>query len=241
MYAAAYRSLVGMKSPARVVILGTNHFGQGDGVIMSRLGFDTPFGRAMPDATLVDALVASLGDRLLKDEMDHVGEHSVQLQLPWVKHLFPDAPIVCALIPDPNAPMLSDDGARVSFAEFSAALREALARAPGRTLVIASSDLSHVGPGFGDPRPVDEAQQDEIERHDRAMLGIFLEGDVQAFTGAFARSGNPTRWYSVGNMALAATVIGAETIELIDYRQSIDPRRLSLVSSAAIAFVGRKT
>jgi len=241
VYAAAYRALVGMAPPDRVVVLGTNHFGQGDGVVMSPLGFDTPMGRVMPEPAFVESLVASLGERLIKDEMDHVGEHSVQLQLPWVRYLFGDVPVVGALVPDPNAPMLSDDGARVSFSEFAVALERVIAGAPGRTLVIASSDLSHVGPGFGDPRPVDEAQQDEVERLDREMLGLFAQRDTAAFAGAFAANGNPTRWCSVGNMALAARVVGAESIELIDYRQSIDPRRLTLVSCAAIAFVGRQT
>lgn len=239
VYAAAYRAAVGLEPPARVVILGTNHFGQGDGIVMSRLGFDTPLGRAAPDESILAALVARLGDRLLKDEMDHVGEHSIQLHLPWIQHLFGDVPIVAALVPDPSAGMLSDDGARVSYAEFVPALRDVLRAAPGRSFVVASSDLSHIGPGFGDARPVDEAQQDEVERHDRAMLERYTSGDVTAFTAEFERNGNPTRWCSIGNMAAAAGILEGAVPELIEYRQSIDSRRLVLVSCAALAFVAR--
>ncbi|MBX3355081.1 MAG: AmmeMemoRadiSam system protein B [Phycisphaeraceae bacterium] len=238
IYAAAYRAWVGAPSPARVIVLGTNHFGQGDGVVMSRLGFDTPFGVAQPDAALVDGLVAKLGERLLKDEMDHVGEHSVQLHLPWVQHLFGGVPVTTALVPDPNAPMVADDGARVSFAEFRSALAEVVALLPGRTLVVASCDLSHVGPGFGDEKPVDELQQDEVERHDREMLAVFERGDGDAFIRAIAESQNSTRWCSVGAMSAAIAACPGATMELIDYRQSIDPKRIALVSCAALAWVG---
>lgn len=237
MYAASYRALVGSERPARVVILGTNHFGQGDGVVMSRLAFDTPLGRAATDGPVVDALVRTLGERLIKDEMDHVGEHSIQLHLPWVQHVFGDVPILAALVPDPNVAMLSDDGARVSHAEFGEALRKVMKEAPGRTLVVASSDLSHVGAAFGDPKPVDEAQQDEVERHDREMLGIYAEGDSAAFVAEMSRRENPTRWCSVGNMSLAMSAVRPSSVELIDYRQSMDPRRLALVSCASIALV----
>lgn len=238
VYAAAYRAWVGFAPPARVLVLGTNHFGQGDGVVMSRLGFDTPLGRAMPDAPFVEKLVSALGDRLLKDEMDHLGEHSVQLHLPWIQYLFPAVPIVAALIPDPTAPMLSDDGARVSHTEFAKALALVIAESLGPTFVVASSDLSHVGPGFGDPRPVDEAQQDEVERHDREMLGLFTAGDPAAFVSELQRAGNPTRWCSIGNMAMSLMARPAASAELIEYRQSIDPRRVTLVSCAALALIG---
>jgi len=238
VYAASYRALVGTQRPDRVILLGTNHFGQGDGAVLSRIPFETPLGRTIVDAPVVGALIETLGERICKDEMDHVGEHSVQLHLPWIQQLFGEVPIVAALVPDPNSPMLSDDGARCSHAELIGALREKIAAAGGRSLVVASSDLSHVGPAFGDPKPVDEERQDEVERTDRELLGEFARGDKDAFIAEVARRGNLTRWCSVGSMTAATAVASPSAIELIDYRQAIDDRRLSLVSCAAIALVG---
>lgn len=238
IYAAAYRSIAGGPRPDRVIVLGTNHYGVGDGVTTTRLGFATPLGVLPSDAGFLDRLEAALGDRLSKDELDHFGEHSIQLQLPWIRHLFGEVPIVAALVPDPCVPMLSDDGARVSTREFVAALAEAMRDVAGRSLVVASSDLSHVGPQFGDPKPVDEARQDEVERHDREMLSLFMEGSPERFVEAFAGEGNPTRWCSVGSMATALEVLHPSAVELIDYRGSLDPRRLALVSCAAVALLG---
>lgn len=237
LYAVSYHAAAKRPAPDRVLVLGTNHFGAGDGVVMSRLGFSTPMGTVRPDSAVVEALVGELGERLLKDELDHLGEHSVQLQLPWIQHLFGDVPVVAALVPDPNAPMIADDGARVSVAEFIPALQRALGAARGETFVVASCDLSHVGPQFGDPRPVDEARQDEVERHDREMLALYLDREGGRFVSAFRDHGNPTRWCSVGAMTVAAAVAPAGALELIDYRQWIDPKRIALVSCAAMALV----
>ena len=238
VYAAAYVAARGLK-PDRVVILGTNHFGTGDGVVMSQLGFDTPMGRVRPDSPVIADLERRLGDRLFKDELDHLGEHSLQLHLPWVQHLFGDVPVVAALVPDPNIPMIAEDGARVAPREFAAALGESLGAAGGSTFFVGSSDLSHVGPQFGDAKPVDEARQDDVERHDREYLSVFCQGSGAAFAAHLRSHGNPTRWCSVGNMFALLEAARPAGVELIEYRQQIDPKRLGLVSCAAIALTGR--
>lgn len=239
VYAAAYRAIQGAPNPDRVVLLGTNHFGAGDGVTATRLGFDSPLGVVEPDLAVVDDLVSRLGDRVLKDELDHFGEHSIQLHLPWIRHLCGNAPIVALLVPDPTVAMLADDGERASAAELNSALAESLRRAGGRSLFIASSDLSHVGPQFGDPRPVDEQQQDEVEQHDREMLSVYMEGAPDRFTAALAGGGNATRWCSIGSMAAALALARPRSVELIEYSGSLDSRRLALVSCAAMALLER--
>lgn len=236
-YAAAYRA-VSQTSPApeRVVILGTNHFGLGDGVVMTRLAFDTPLGRLEPDTAILDALEAKLGNRLFKDEVDLLAEHSIQLHSVWVKHLFPSARVVAALIPDPMRPMIDDSDARASAADFAPALRDILASAPGRTLVISSADLTHAGLPFGDGQPVDEEREKQIEAHDRAMLSSYCSGTADQFLADMMAHRNATRWCSVGNMWTARVVTGA-TPELLQLRASIDENRTTLVSSAAIALL----
>lgn len=234
-YGAAYRALADRAKPTRVVILGTNHFGLGDGVVGARLGFDTPMGTLACDTALADALGKSLGDRLYKDELDHVGEHSIKLHAPWIARRFPGAPIFAALVPDPTRRMLADDGARVSHAEFIEALPQALRTLGGDTLFVASADLSHVGPQFGDGEAVEEPRQREVDAFDRAMLGTYCGEGLKDFLGQMASQGNPTRWCSIGNMAAARALLPEAEIELIQYRQSIDEKKTCLVTSAAIA------
>lgn len=234
-YAAAYRCIERVERPDRVVILGTNHFGLGDGVVLAEHGFETPLGRVASDAGVVNAMIERLGNPLIIDQLDHMPEHSVQLHLPWIQHRWGDVPVVAALVPDPLAPMVEEDGERITGEQFVQTLREVLDAAGGRTFFIASADLSHVGPQFGEPRPVDDQRRHDVELHDREMMAKFLTGDAEEFLGAMRWCNNPTRWCSVGNMSAALMLARPAGVELIDYRQAVDEQGMVLVSSAAMA------
>jgi hypothetical protein len=235
-YAAAYHPMRGSERPDRVVILGTNHFGLGAGVVLTEFGFETPLGRCPADSEAARRLIDRLGPDLVADQLDHLGEHSIELHVPWIQHLWGDVPIVAALIPNPLAPP-SDEEPAVSGPAFVEALRETIGGLGGRTICIASSDLSHVGPQFGEPRPVDEQRRIDVEQHDRDMMGKFLTGDPDEFLAAMRWCRNATGWCSVGNMAALLQLAQPDAVELIDYRQAYDERGLALVSSAAIALV----
>ena len=237
-YAAAYKCLEtgAREKPDRIVILGTNHFGLGDGVVMTEFGFETPFGAVRQDAALLERMRDAFGERLFKDQIDFAGEHSVNLHLPWIQHLYGDVPVLAALVPDPNVPMIADDGERVGSREFAVALKAALAQAGGRTLFVSSADLSHVGPQFGDQGPVDAARRTAIEQHDRELLGEFIEGP-ERFLKHVAEEGNRHRWCSVGNMYVTAIAAPHAAREMVKYDQSADPSGAALVSSAALAFL----
>ncbi|MFM7260825.1 MAG: AmmeMemoRadiSam system protein B [bacterium] len=236
IYAASFRVVAKGPRPDRVVILGPGHFGLGDGVTVAHLGFESPLGRVRADQGILGRLKASTGDRLFKDSLDHLPEHSLQLQLPWIQHLFGDVPVVAAIVPDPNAPMIADDGARLNPAQFASALGEALAAEGGRTLFVASADLSHAGPAFGDQAAVDEAQRRGIEARDRELLRAYISG-ATAMTSALKSTGNATRWSSAGALFVASTVAAPSSVELIDYRQSVDEQGMALVSAASLALL----
>jgi len=239
IYAAAYKSISSKEPYSRVVILGTNHFGSGDGVIMSRHGFLSPFGVFSPDTALLSALESKLGDRLFKDEVDLLGEHSISIQLPWIHEVIGRVPVVAALVPSPLVPMIADDGARVSFDEFVPAMKELLGTAGGRTLVVASADLSHIGPQFGDQTPVGTEIRRQVEAYDRSLLSTYLEGNMEAFLGKVGHDQNHQRWCSIGNMTAAKLVTGGLP-ELVEYSQSpaeLDPQGAALVTCAAMALL----
>ena len=241
VYASAYRSWDGVAAPDRVVILGTNHFGMGDGVVMSRYGFDTPLGRVRPDTDVVEKLGNALGDRLFKDELDLAPEHSIELHLPFIQKLFGDVPVVAALMPDPTQPLLEDDGGRVSWKEFVDTCTGIISESGGVTYFVASADLSHVGPQFGEPKAVDSERKEEVERHDREMIGHYLANNQDSFIEAMEWSKNPTHWCSIGNMEATAKISQVEDIELLDYRQAVDDQGTALVSVASIALFGAES
>lgn len=239
-YASAYRALSPDARPDRVVVLGTNHFGIGDGVVLTEFGFETPLGSMPADKAVLAFLDRSLGGkRIYADQMDHLGEHSIVLQLPWIQHLYGEVPVIAALVPDPLRPPIADDGARATSDEFEQALRTALGELGGRTLFVASSDLSHVGPQFGDPGPVTDQVAGQVEQLDRERLRLFCAADTKAFVAPFAAQNNVSRWCSLGNMGSLLRLANPGAVELIDYRQVRDPNGGSLVSCAALAVTAR--
>lgn len=147
--------------------------------------------------------------------------------------------MIAALVPDPLRPPIADDGERANTEEFENALRTALGELGGRTLFVASSDLSHVGPQFGDPGPVNDQIAVQVEQLDRERLKLFCGADPKAFVAPFAAQNNPSRWCSIGNMGSLLRLSNPGAVEMIDYRQVRDPNGGSLVSCAALAVTAR--
>jgi AmmeMemoRadiSam system protein B len=236
-YGAAYKCLQADKAgrPDRVVILGTNHFGIGDGVVMTEFGFETPFGAVRQDAAVLARVRDAFGEKLFKDQLDFAGEHSIAHQLPWIQRLWGDVPVVAALVPDPGAAMIEDDGARIGSREFAPALRRLLEQAGGRTVFVACADLSHRGMQFGDQKPVDPSLREAVEQYDREAIGEWMAGADQ-FLGQF-KAGNPNRWTSVGSLWATLVASRHSGAEMIRYEQVVDPQGSALVSTAAVALL----
>ncbi len=152
MYGSVYGRLRVADKPARIVILGTNHFGEDTGVCGCDKGFRTPIGTSPADEEMIAAMRSSLGDGLFEHRYDHEREHSIELQAAWLQHVFGDAegnspPVFAALVHDPvvnNGE--SYDGQGIALEPFVEALKNAIDTLPGPTLLVGSVELSHVGP-----------------------------------------------------------------------------------------------
>jgi MEMO1 family protein len=247
-YAAIYGRLRVVDVPDRVVILGTNHFGSGTGVVGCNKGYQTPLGTLEVDQQMVDGLRSVLGEKLFAERYDHEREHSIELHVPWIQHVFGRSGsgprIFGALIHDPCVNSgESYDGAGVSLEQFVAALKQTLARLPGTTLIVSSADLSHMGPAFGDQQPLIgddqaiEAERSRIVQHDVSMLKMVQENKPGELIAAMAWQQNPTRWCSIGNLAATLMVVEPSEVKLLNYAAAIDQQGMAMVSSAAMVMV----
>src|SRR5690606_10570594 len=81
-YASIYGRMRVCDRPERVIILGTNHFGLGTGVVGCNKGYRTPLGECALDTDVEQGLRQRLGDRLFEHRFDHEREHSIELQIP---------------------------------------------------------------------------------------------------------------------------------------------------------------
>lgn len=249
-FCQVYARLRVVDRPARVVILGSNNFGFGTGVVGCDKGFETPLGRSECDNAFADLVKKHLGDDLGKklDEhrFDHEREHSIELQMPWIQRVFgvgEEGPKVwAALVHDPTRNNgESYDGAGVGATAFTDALRAAINDADGPTLLIVSANLSHVGASFGDRiKLTDESEQakafrEKVVSHDRELLDLLCEGKAEEVVASLAWQQNPTRWNSLGQIVVGWRAVDAEEARLLHYMASGDQHGHSAISTAAMA------
>ncbi len=257
-YAHAYGRCRVVDRPDRVIILGTNHFGFGTGVVGSDKGFETPLGVSPIDQRFVDALKAGLGEehsrRLFEHRYDHEREHSIELHAAWVQHVFgpgpadvegEQIPVFAALVHDPVAKNGdSYDGNGLGLTAFVDAVKAAMREVGGKTLVVASADLSHVGPQFGDQSPLggDEqsnpagvAARNKAIEHDRRMLEFLTKNKPGDMLAAMTWQKNPTRWCSIGNLLATMRIVEPKEFRLLQYTAAMDQQGMGMVSSCAAA------
>lgn len=239
-YAKAYAALAGNCRAKRFVILGTNHFGQSASVVATAKDFETPFGRLGCDRDFLGAIERRLGASLLEHELDHANEHSIELQIPFVHHLFNDDAItlVPVLCPDPCGPTGTEpyDGRGIDLRRFAEALGEAIADDPVDTCVIVGADLSHVGMQFGDERRLDPEFLDEVARQDADALDRLDADGAEPFRRHLAATGNPTRICSAGAIFTLATALPDARPERLGYHQAADEPTQCCVTCTAYAF-----
>ena len=249
-YASVWGRMRVVDRPARVVILGTNHFGHATGVAACDKGYETPFGVSPVDPLFSAAMRRRLGDKLFEHRYDHEREHSIELQVAWVQHCLgpggsaggsgEHCPVFGVLVHDPAVNNgESYDGNGIGLMPFVEALRETIAEAAGPTLIVSSADLSHAGPMFGDQQALagEEAAavqfRDKILAHDREMLELVRQNKPDELVAAMAWQQNPTRWCSTGNIVATLLAIKPSEVEILSYAAAMDPQGMGLVSSAA--------
>ena len=129
--AHAYKELAGDGIFDTAVILGPNHTGSGYPVsLWAGVSWNTPLGEVEINKELVQRL---LGEVIKIDEAAHIHEHSIEVQLPWLQHLYKKVEIV-------PISMLAQD------IETARAVGKAISQAGDNLVIIASSDFTHYEP-----------------------------------------------------------------------------------------------
>lgn len=187
--------------PDVVVILGPNHSGVGSGLAVMREGmWRTPLGEVEVDGSTADHIVR--GSNIIDvDESAHIGEHSIEVQLPWLQYLygagFKFVPI-CFLMQDFE-----------SAKEVGVAVAKALK--DKNALVIASSDMTHYEP------------QKAAERKDMSVIEAALKLDEKKLYSTV--EGLRVSMCGYGPVVAAITVakeLGAKEGKLLCYKTSGD-------------------
>ena len=192
-----------------VVILGTNHTTPPfDGVALYPRGaFRTPLGDAAIDDKVAAALMAEDSAFVFRPEA-HGREHSVEVQIPFVQQLFPDARIVPAVVGSSDLRLCT---------RFGRALAKVLRGKDA--LIVASSDLSHY-PEYEDAAEVDLRTLTAVASFDPSQVVTAAHG--AALGGIRSLSTCACGEGSILTAMAAAKELGATHGRLISYANSGD-------------------
>lgn len=185
------------------VLVGPSHFAGFDGVSVYPEGaFDSPLGQAAIDADSVRALQSSPLVRPMPEV--HLREHSLEMQLPFLRYLLPDVPIV---------PLLMGYQTRETIEGLATALAGVFQSR--KSLLIASTDLSH----YFDARTamkLDQRVQNCVASFDpQSLLDLFEEYPEQERGRYVACGGGPTI-----AVMMAAKALGARDGRVLKYAHS---------------------
>jgi len=120
------------------VIFGAAHRYVGStGVVYQGQGWETPIGSIDIDTELADKIVET--GLAMSNAQIHGPEHSIEVQVPFIQYLFPEARIVPIIVPPvSNAIDLGDEVGGIISVETKK-----------KIVCIASTDLTHYGPRYG--------------------------------------------------------------------------------------------
>lgn len=156
----------------RVIIVGPSHRAYFRGVALyGPGGFETPLGIVETDTGVTDSLTGMTP--IIKSVPDaHAQEHSIEIQLPFLQVVLGDFKFI---------PALMGDQSRSTCEALAGAIVPAVS--DGKTLLVASSDLSHYRP-YDSAVRIDKVVLDRIKNMDAdGLLDDLESGKAEACGG----------------------------------------------------------
>ena len=198
-YRAAYGALGPELKDRTFVILATSHYGTPEHFGLTRKPFVTPLGETATDTALVDRLAADGGPAVLMEDYCHSFEHTVELQLIFLQHIYgPDIrilPILCGQYAHSlyrrGAPE-ADEGVR----RFLGSLGEMAAREGDSLFWILGIDMAHMGARYQDDFPAyaDQGAMAEVAERDRQRIARVAEWDGDGFWSLVQENHDDLKW-----------------------------------------------
>ena len=210
--AKVFASVQQKEKAVTFVFFGAVHRWAGINGIYARGAWATPLGPVEIDEVLATRILEETPEWTVEDPGAHNGEHSIEVQLPFLKYLFPEAKAVpIAVNPDSRAVPL---GRRVG---------EILSGLDYPGVVIGSSDLTHYGDGYGFvPAGYGASAHRWMKENDGRMLRLAQEMRESEIPAEAGRHANACGAGAIAATVAAARAMGAGHGYLLEYKTSYD-------------------
>jgi AmmeMemoRadiSam system protein B len=240
-YAWGYRSVETLDDVDTFIILGVNHMAAEPLFSVTPKPFETPLGLMDTDRDFVQTLIENCDQDLLAGEFYHRSEHSVEFQTVWLKHLYADksdvkiVPVLCGSFESFIAQGLSPIQ-DVRVLDFVNSVKGTIAVSGRKVCLMASVDLSHIGPQFGDERRVSPGNLLDIRDADLESLRSIEALDREGFWQSVARDGNKRHICGLSAIYTLLSIIEAREGKLLKYSQWRDEQGVGCVTFASMVF-----
>jgi len=212
--AKTLKALAAAGDVGTLVVFGADHTGSVRlGEVYDSGAWNTPLGDAEIDEKLAAALLQA-AECLRANPDAHAYEHSIEVQVPLIQVLWPEAKLVPVAVP-PTA----------LAAEMGRAIGKTIREGFPRVRVLGSTDLTHHGGHFGSPGGRGKAGVDWAVENDRRMLDI-----VKAMQAEMVVPEAEKRMNACGAGAIAASIaackeMGAARAVVLEYTNSYQVMR----------------
>ena len=239
-FAWGFKEVFERTDAALFVIIGTSHYSS-NRFTLTRKDFRTPLGIVRTDQEYIDRLVKHFGDGLFDDELAHLPEHSIELEVVFLQYLYENkrtiriVPLVVGSFQD--AVMTRTSPAECGdIAGMIAALKKVEEETKEPICYIISGDLAHLGPKFEDPEPVRQPALLHSREKDQEILRKAEDADAAGYFRVIAGEQDARRICGLPPTFLALEAFQPRRGKVLHYDQYVHPRGYESVSFASVAF-----
>jgi len=201
------------------VICGAAHSYLGsEPVVDGSDAWETPLGTTRIDGSLRQVLLDC--GAVVADSSAHRREHSIEVQVPFIQHLFPDAQIVPIIVPATESALALGPALAEAFAAPGSAVESKRADPP--PVCIGSTDLTHYGPRYSFiPMGIGaEALHWASEVNDRQFIDLAVSLEPQRLLANALENGNACGPGAAAAVVAAAKQLGARKGVLLAHTNS---------------------
>jgi len=222
------------------VIVGTSHY-SAHRFTLTRKHFKSPLGIVETDHAYIDRLVHHYGNGLFDDEVTHIPEHSIELEVVLLQYLYEKrrpiriVPLLVGSFHDcvqtGTAP-----GGRSDVKQMIEALRRVEAETTEPICYVISGDLAHIGPKFGDRSPVEDGFLRHSRQRDELLIRYTEAADPLRYFQAIADERDARRICGLPPTYTVLEAVRPSRGKLLHYDQYVHPHGHESVSFASVAF-----
>jgi len=188
----------------------------------------TPIGEVVIDEELADAILST--GQVVNDPNAHLCEHSIEVQIPFIQHLFPGAKIVPVLVPPIEQAV-----------KLGTSLGEIIGRQEDKKIVcIGSTDLTHYGPRYGfSPMGTGKNALTWAKKvNDKKFIDLALKLKPDELLAGSVKDGNACGPGAAAATVAAAKKLGSKKGLLLEHTTSneIMLRKMGTTSADAVGY-----